>query len=218
MLETIAGVCRALACDVKLRVLYHVSLRKELTVKELAAALHIEKTWISHHLARLASVGLLDRRRSGAHVYYRLGSEATGQPGFVPTELLRRAFVGPGWATRGWPEERAVHLLPATVAAMGKLPARVADVAFDAATAFGNVRRLQIVRRLVEKGACEESRFVTDLSMSPQACSRHIDKLKRRGYVRAIKPGKWGLCNEARTPFHRALLSAVVQALRQVPE
>jgi len=134
---------------------------------------------------------------------------ATPAGHLVVAPLLRRALCKHKWATRGWDAETIVHLAAETVGSCGVTVARVLDVVFDAATAFGNVRRLQIVQLLRQRGTCAPHTIVGEAAMSPIACLRHLDKLQRRGYVRHMGAAAWSLCEKARTPFHAALLAEI---------
>ena len=51
----------------------------ERSVEDLAAEIDQSVANTSHHLRRLADVGLLRTRRSGTHVYYRLASDRVGE-------------------------------------------------------------------------------------------------------------------------------------------
>ncbi len=211
-METIVSVCRALACGPRLRLLHPLSLASELRVGELVGRSGLAEDVVSAHLRVLAGAGLVERRRSGAKVYYRLASELPGL--FRPTRLVHRAFAEPLWAVRGWDEEGLLHLRSVELGDMGQEVQRVLDVLFDAATAFTNVRRVQVTKLLHEMGICNEEGIRADLSMSRAACYRHVDKLERRGYIRERQRGLWALASRHRTPFHRGLFLLVVRRLQ----
>jgi len=196
----------------KLTVLYQLSRVRELPATELARRVMVAPDWLSNHLTRLTSVGLVRRRRSGAYIFYRLAGDDEGS-GFAPASLVRRALLNARWATRGWDEKEVVHLSARTMATVGRSVLRVFDVIFDAATAFGNVRRLQILRLLMQRGACSASSVVHELKISPAACCRHLDKLVRRGYVSRRGREAWALSKEPRSRFHAELLALVVSGL-----
>ena len=215
MLELIAAVCRAIASDAKLLLLYQMARQGELNAAELASRTHLAPDGVSHHTQRLSAVGLVERRRSGAHVFCRLATTTRGELGVEVAALVQRACRDSRWATSGWGEEGTVHLLPETVAQVGQAAALPFDVIFDAATAFGNVRRLQLIRLILRSGPCSEDRIVTELRMSPAACRRHTDKLSRRGVLSRRGSKSWVLSRSRRTPFHAALMSLVVARLRE---
>ena len=209
MFEAIVATCRSLACDARLAILYQLTLHPELPSLELAERAALTFDDASHHLAQLAAHGLLERRRSGARVFYLLGaSEPSGGPAAI-AGLVRRACHGVKWATTGWREKALVHVsAPAVV----RLPAGVAkalDVVFDAATAFTHARRLMILRFLTEHGPARGPALTTALKMSRPARERHLDKLERRGYVHCLGRGTWALSTRQKTRFHAALLREV---------
>jgi len=167
----------------------------------------------SKHLAGLVVVGLAQRRRSGGRVYYDVAVHAAADPGFCTAKLVWRALCEPEWATSGWRVDHLTHLSEGTAGRLPSRIARVADVIFDAATAFGDVRRLQVFRLLNERGRCGAATIVKELRMSLPACSRHTDKLRRRGFAREVEPGIWALAQKQRSRFHGALGREVLRQL-----
>jgi len=212
MLEAIVASCRAIASEPNLLILYHLSQEPELSAGVIAQRAAMLPSVASTHLGCLASRDLIRCRRSGARAYYRIASSAEGAQWPTPAPLMCRAFGDPDWATRGWDEGDTVHVQRlADAVAEGILV--VCDVIFDAATAFANVRRLQIIRYVAKHGPCTNETLRNQLRMSSRACWRHIDKLARRGYV-AAAAGGWQLVRRGRTPLHRELLASVMRGLR----
>jgi len=211
MLELITATCRALACDAKLAVLYQLRTGEELAATEIAVRVGVPLDHLGHHLARLAMVGLVSRRRSGRKVLYGLADGASAR--FNAVSPLRHALAEPQWATKRWREKSILHLSSPLVTRLSRVTQRAMDVVFDAATAFGNVRRLQLLRVLFEGGQCDPAAAVSELRMSPLAFARHIEKLESRGYVRDQRAAGWSLAARPRTAFHGALLSEVGAAL-----
>lgn len=78
-------VFKCLADETRTRIALLVNLEQELCVCELTAALDESQPKISRHLALLRSCGLLEDRRNGQWVYYRLHPQL---PTWV-TELLK---------------------------------------------------------------------------------------------------------------------------------
>ena len=213
MLESIAARSRALACEPKLVILHHLTSEGELGAGEMALRVGIHPGLASKHLAGLDEVGLVQRRRSGARVYYRVVGRDDAPGSTSTAQLVWRAFSGPEWATTGWRVQDFAHLSEVTI---GKLPpqvARAADVVFDAATAFGNVRRLQVLRLLNDRGRCDAATMIAELHMSPPAQARHMDKLLRRGYVTKVGRGVWDLVRKYSSRFHAALGRDVLRQL-----
>lgn len=213
MLETTAAVCRAIASEPKLLLLHQLALHGELDAVELASRTDLAAGGVSRHIQRLSGLGLVERRRSGAHVFCRLACSEQHDFGASAAALLLRVWRDPRWATSGWDEEGILHLQPNMLGHVNQQVARALDVVFDAATAFGNVRRLQLLRLVVRAGSCTDERIVAELKMSPVACWRHTDKLVRRGVLRRQGAAGWALSEGQRTPVHAALLSLVLGRL-----
>ena len=213
MLEQMAAACRCVASDAKLRVLYELTRQGELRGSGLAEDAGLTPDGLSHHARRLSALGLIERRRAGAAVFWGWAAPARGDFATGLVGLVRRAFSDPDWASVGWDERRAVHLRPDTVAHVGQRIAPALDVVFDAATAFGNVRRLQLVRLILRSGPCRAERIAGEFRMSHEACERHTDKLRRRGVIKRSAKG-WEMSKTSRTPFHKGLTALVARRLR----
>jgi DNA-binding transcriptional ArsR family regulator len=83
---------------------------------------------------------------------------------------------------------------------------------FHAATAFTNVRRLRVLRRLAATKTVTAESLSEELHMSSSAVSRHLIKLIRRGFAQTV-PGRWPLAYELarqfKTPIHAEMLAIV---------
>ncbi len=213
MLEAVCLVCRTVAGEARLRVLHALAGEEELPGKDVAWRAGLTPPGASKHMARLVTAQLARARRSGAYVYYGLAPERGKGFGPAVGGLVACACRDPRWATAQWRERGVIHLSSETVARVGLRAARALDVVFDAATAFGNVRRLQIVQLLSRRPPCEFGRVRQELRMSLRACERHLDKLARRKYVRRVASRVWTLADRQRTPFHEALFGAVLSVL-----
>lgn len=69
---TLARFFQLLSDDTRLRLLVLLDQEAELCVCELVHALGLSQPKVSRHLAMLRAAGLLDDRRQGLWVYYRL--------------------------------------------------------------------------------------------------------------------------------------------------
>ncbi|MEH6564273.1 MAG: metalloregulator ArsR/SmtB family transcription factor [Halopseudomonas sp.] len=69
---TPTAVFKCLADDTRVRLMLLIANEKELCVCELTCALEQSQPKISRHLAQLRNCGLLEDRRQGQWVYYRL--------------------------------------------------------------------------------------------------------------------------------------------------
>lgn len=59
----------------RLRVLRTLHETGEVSVGQLAELARLTRTNLSQHLSRLAAAGLVDRRRAGTTIYYRIADE-----------------------------------------------------------------------------------------------------------------------------------------------
>ena len=73
-LELLAELFHQASDPTRLRLLFTL-LRNELCVCELAEATGISVSGVSHQLRSLRSAGLVARRKTGRHVYYRLADD-----------------------------------------------------------------------------------------------------------------------------------------------
>jgi ArsR family transcriptional regulator len=70
-LETVDSF-RALGDSIRVRLFHLLSLRDELCVCQLTEAMHLPQSTVSRHLAILRHAGLVDTRRQGKWIHYRL--------------------------------------------------------------------------------------------------------------------------------------------------
>jgi len=176
-MEIIVQRFRALASDVRIRIIRVLVVLGETSVNKLADATGIRPCTISFHLRVLVASGLVWRRRSGRTVYYRVADEPSSRLTQQILLLLERAF-------------RGVRVRdPKLVAQCDQAdsPKHSDAVLFAYFTAFTHPRRLQIIRELHTQETATPDSLVRRLSMSPQACSRHALKLSRRGFVSILK-------------------------------
>lgn len=68
----LAAVFKVLANDTRLRLLHALVRADELCVTDLAAAVGMRPQAVSNQLQRLSDLGILDHRRDGNNVYYRV--------------------------------------------------------------------------------------------------------------------------------------------------
>ena len=208
MLEIIVRVLRAVACRSRLRILALVAREPEIAPTELVARLGMPMNVLSTHLRRLSQVGLIVRRRSGPRNYCiarsPYGDETlSGKVTAWLTGLLRDPVI----ALKACGERGLAGL------SQSKPEELISSVIFDAATAFTDVRRLQIMRRLYSNGETTTAALTQELSMSDRALGRHVAKLARRGYILSAR-GEGRLlvhspATSARTPAHASLLAIV---------
>ena len=76
MIEMAARRFALLGDPTRLRILHTVMEARELSVGAIAAAAGVSRFNASAHLNRLALAGLMERRRQGTTVYYRVDDES----------------------------------------------------------------------------------------------------------------------------------------------
>mgnify|MGYP001184906335 CR=1 FL=1 len=81
---------KAAASESRLRILLLFMDGEERTVNDISAAVRLEQSTTSEHLALMRRNGLLVSRRSGREVYYRPDGEALAQHVDALGRLLRR--------------------------------------------------------------------------------------------------------------------------------
>jgi DNA-binding transcriptional ArsR family regulator len=205
--EIIVRLARTLACLERLRILSCLVAEGESSPHELGRRLRIAPNALSMHLAKLTAVGLIKRRRSGAWSY--CVAESPYGPGTLSgmtLNWLKEVLAQPKQAVDncGLHEVRNSSSLECS-----KL---LHDLVFEAATAFTDLRRLQILRHLAREGECAADVLGDHLQMSAWAVGRHTDKLVRRGYLCSRRAGDavfYRLAETFKTPLHARLWKIV---------
>ncbi|MCS6892239.1 MAG: metalloregulator ArsR/SmtB family transcription factor [Rhodovarius sp.] len=70
--EEAANLLRLLANERRLLLLCELARAEEMTVGRLAARIGLSQAALSQHLTRLRAEGLVERRREGTSLYYRI--------------------------------------------------------------------------------------------------------------------------------------------------
>lgn len=87
-----ARMFRVLGHPVRIRIL-ELLVHGERTVGDLQAALQLDSSGTSQHLAALRQVGVLDSRREGTSVYYRLKDPLVSELLVVAKQILTMALA-----------------------------------------------------------------------------------------------------------------------------
>jgi ArsR family transcriptional regulator len=179
-MEVTVSLFRALANDTRIRILRVLTCLGEQKVSAIAQAVALRPSLVSSHLRVLSAAGVVWKRRSGRTVYYRIAESPSREVVGDVIAVLRDVFR----------HIRAID--PRQVAASDQAQSEVrSDKAlFACFTAFTHPRRLQVIRHLARRGALPAAALCEQLSMSPQACNRHVAKLTRRGYMRTVGRGR----------------------------
>ena len=114
-----ADVCKTLGSKARLKIIDALGLG-ELTVTDIACAVGARKANVSQHLALMRQKGVVEARREGLHVYYRLASPNVLQACQLMRQVLleqiasRGELVAPSeaaanGASGGGPSSRGGH-------------------------------------------------------------------------------------------------------------
>ncbi len=205
--ELIVRVMRTVASTTRLRILSHLMRRGEMLPSKVARDLRMARPLLSVHLARLAFAGLLKRRRSGTWCFCCAQSPYGDETLSGQVMAWLRSALGHGdEGTAGAAPRHGRRSLAAA-----PLP-ESHRLVFHAATAFTHPRRIQILRRLAAGKALDVPSLTRELGMSETALSRHLEKLIRRGYIRALPPRRgasYELVRAGKTELHGRLLAIV---------
>jgi len=91
VLEQQVRICKAFANTTRLRMLELLG-EEERSVADLVKILAVSKTNLSQHLAILKSVGIVETRRDGRHIYCILAIPEAKQACTLIREVLRAQF------------------------------------------------------------------------------------------------------------------------------
>jgi ArsR family transcriptional regulator, arsenate/arsenite/antimonite-responsive transcriptional repressor len=75
LIKDVVKLCKLLADETRLRILYYLTQAQELHVRALCELLGESQPAVSHHLALMRVAGLIDRRREGKHNFYFLQTD-----------------------------------------------------------------------------------------------------------------------------------------------
>ena len=211
MYEIIVRVSRAIACLPRLRILSCVAGADEVTPTDLAQELGMSRDLVAAHLRRLSAAALIQRRRSGVRSYCIASSPYAEHTISGETATwLRQILRNPGRAMKNSEVEQVRNCRKPDA------QSQLHGVIFDAATAFTDVRRLQILHRLMRGRTATVEILVRELSMSRPAATRQTTKLIRRGYVEVGRSGRnlvYCLSRDSKTPIHAELFDIVRRQL-----
>ena len=104
-------IAKALADPRRFEILEHIAQQAEVGCRRLCGCFPVRQATISHHLKELAGAGLVESRRDGQFVYYRI------RPGVFDSymaELRRRMAVAESAPTGRTKAKKAAKRAPAT--------------------------------------------------------------------------------------------------------
>ena len=205
--EIVIRWARTLASFQRLQILSRLTVAQEMSPTHLGRELQMPLNSLSGHLSRLATAGLMKRRRSGGRSYCLAGSPyGPATLSGMTVAWLRRVLSRPKLTLAGCADEEVRRL------SAEEARTRVHKLVFEAATAFTDLRRLQILRRLGAGREVTAEALGKELSMSEWAVRRHTDKLMRRGYLSlrsADRSPVYRLAAKFKTPIHAGLFEIV---------
>jgi DNA-binding transcriptional ArsR family regulator len=204
-MEAAVSLFKALANEKRIQMLRVLSCLGEQKVSAIARAVALRPNLVSDHLAVLTATGVVWRRRSGRRVYCRIADSPSREIVREVVAVLRGVFRH---VRTGDPRQVAAS-------DQAESKERSDRALFACFTAFTHPRRLQLIRHLTRQGPLPVTALCEELSMSPQACHRHVAKLSRRGFMHAARRGRETVCSmvlEGDAPRMR-LLRAVVTDL-----
>lgn len=196
-------VARTLACEARLRILSCLAADQDVSPTALSRRLRMPLPVVCAHLRRLSASGLIQRRRSGAWCYAVARSPYSQQAfsGRVASWLFSMLKQPHQHVSRGDSSGRS----PEQAADAGT---RLCAIVFNAATAFTNMRRLQLLHYFAGGGTAEAEELAAKFKMSRAALSRHATKLIRRGYIETARKGSllhYSLARSNQTAVHTQL-------------
>src|SRR3954470_21972038 len=95
--EQFQRIAKALADPRRFEILEHIAQQAEVGCRRLCGCFPVRQATISHHLKELASAGLVESRRDGQFVYYRVRPSVLDE---YMGELRRRMSVKGGGGQR----------------------------------------------------------------------------------------------------------------------
>lgn len=174
---TLWRTCRALANPIRLRLLDELFKHSDQTVSGIAARLRLPMPLASKYLREINARGLISTRRSGRSVYYQPKADHTVRGAADLLQALECCF-----ATERHPTKTI----------------------FRQVTAFTHPRRIAIAQALQSRAQTLASlRIKTGLSL--RVLSRHLRKLKSRGFVEDV--GRTKRLATLHSELQRTLLS-----------
>ena len=90
-----ADVCKALAHAIRIEII-DVLKSKELTFGEIVGRTGVLKSNLSQHLSVMVQKGILDQRKKGLHVYYKLSSPRVYKAFYIMREVLKEKILKHG--------------------------------------------------------------------------------------------------------------------------
>ena len=158
----LAPLFKALGDPIRLRLLSMIASTAEVCVCDLTDAFEVTGATISHHLRVLREAGLVDTRREGTWVHYRIRGEALGLLGNLLTTTATDTTTPPAGTSAG-PD--VVRLL-------------------------ADPLRAQLVRLLAD-GPATTSRLVAETGAKQPNVSGHLRQLRDAGVVAAEPQGRF---------------------------
>jgi len=207
MNDIIVRLSRAIASRPRLRILSYLAQHGETMPTRLQSELGLPLSAVSQHVRVLSVVGLIRSHRSGVRCYYEFRSPYNEQTlSGKMSRLLRKLLEKPSGSND-------CELYKVRNDSPPGAKRTLHDVVFDAATAFTDLRRLQILQHLQTHPQATAQELISQLKMSGYAASRQTAKLRRRGFLASQRIGgkqlSFRLSREFKTAVHAQMLEIV---------
>jgi len=214
-MDFIVLLCRLLANELRLRIHFAVARSPEIAVTQLADEVRVDRPKVSDHVKLLAEVRLLETRPSGRFVRVSVptGESVSNALARGSNELLSetwRRMEGNSTRAHVWNWLGISHDPTSK-----KWDAVAARMVFFL-TGYTHLRRLLIIRHLALHGPATQTQMSQVIRMSPNAASRQLDKLRRRGLMEQVRVDEgtaWQLVRSPGPPFQRRLHELVLSML-----
>ena len=92
-MKTTAHIFKALGDETRLRIMALLLNKQELCVCDIMAALDLPQSTVSRHLSYLRNTGLVDDRRQGVWMYYKINPDRTKHAAII-FDLLASMLFG----------------------------------------------------------------------------------------------------------------------------
>ncbi len=208
-MDLIVAVCRTLANRARLRLLRAIHAQPDITVQALASATALLVPEVSKHLKMLGGFHLIRARPQGRFVHYAPAGPGSASHPFLQDmqSLVRDMF---GSATSNSTLRKVWNFTPSPEVAAEE------ELFMKLFTTYTHLRRLMILRCLLQAGPLSTDQLAGRLKMSGPAMHRHLNKLQRRAVVTvtAKRPQVWCLARPTDFAFRRQLLDNVLRSLK----
>ena len=175
MHKAVRGIC-FIAHPLRLRILEFLDVNGPSSVSCLTKGLKEEQVIISQNLKKLREAHLVETRRKGLFIFYKIFQEYPASI-FV---CLRKLF---GYMTNNF------YFLKEDYKVM--LPKDYTTMAAGRIKLFAHIEKIRLLEYLLFKGPCHVNEMAKGLNLAPLKVSQFLKKLREDGFVRAERKGRF---------------------------